>query len=312
MTLALVTGGAGFIGSHLVKSLRERGDEVRVLDNLSSGRSSRLSGLDVELIEADVRDGAAVGAAVEGVNWVFHLAALVSVDESMADPPRCYDVNLQGSVNIMEAARRAGIERVVLSSSCAVYGDTTQPAREADARKPFSPYASSKASMEDAARLYAQTFGLPAICLRYFNVYGPRQSLTSDYSAVIPKFIQAAQSGEPIPIDGDGLQTRDFVYVEDVVRANLLAAETEQEPGSVFNIGSGVSTSVLDLAEELQRIIGSESELMHRPPREGDIRFSASDLESAQRSLGYRPLADLHTGLVATVEWFRSGDGPPA
>lgn len=306
MTTALVTGGAGFIGSNIVRGLLERGAQVRVLDDLSSGSRANLAGLEVEVIQADVCDREALAEAVEGVDWVFHLAAVVAVAESMEAPVRSYEVNALASLRVLEAARRAGVERVVLSSSCAVYGDVEGPVAETAPLVPLSPYAASKAAMEAAADLYARSYHLPTISLRYFNVYGPRQSPASDYAAVIPAFIGETLNGDAVTIHGDGHQTRDFVYVDDVVRANLLAAQAPQGVRGVFNIGSGQSISILDLAEELQRIFPEAPPPRHGPARPGDIRFSQADLTLAREALGYRPKTDFQAGLRATVEWFSS------
>ncbi len=306
MPTALVTGGAGFIGSNLVRGLLERGAQVRVLDDLSGGSRENLAGLDVEVIEADVRDRDALAGGVKGADWVFHLAAVVAVTESMEAPVRTYEVNALGSLRILEAARQAGVERAVLSSSCAVYGDAEGPVAEAAPAAPRSPYAASKAAMEAAAGLYARAYHLPTICLRYFNVYGPRQSPTSDYAAVIPAFIAETLDGKGVTIHGDGHQTRDFVYVDDVVRANLLAAESPRGVRGVFNVGSGESISILDVAEELQRIFPQAPPPVHGPARPGDVRFSQADLTLAREALGYRPKIDFREGLRATVEWFRS------
>lgn len=302
MTAAVVTGGAGFIGSTLVRTLLDRGLEVRVLDDLSSGSRRNLAGLDVDLIEGDVRDPVMVRAAVDGMDLVFHLAAMVSVAESMSDPVSVYRSNLIGSLNVLEAARRSGASRVVLSSSCAVYGNTNGPVDERGALDLLSPYAASKAAMEQAAGLYQRLYGLSVVCLRYFNVYGPRQRADSDYAAVIPIFIAKMAEGAPIQIDGDGEQTRDFVYVEDVAWANWLAA-TEANAEGVYNIGCGRSHSILELVENLQRTYPEAPEPVHGPARPGDIRHSQADLKRAG-ALGYRPRTALRDGLRATVEWF--------
>ena len=310
MSNALVTGGAGFIGSHLVRGLLARGDRVRVLDNLSSGDRRNLDGLDVEFVEGDIRDRATVSRALQGVETVFHLAAMISVPESMADPRTCYDVNVIGSLNVLWGAHQAGVRRVVLSSSCAIYGDVAGPADEQAPVRPLSPYAASKLAMEEAGRLFTNAYGLPTVSLRYFNVYGPRQSPASPYAAVIPLFIQAMLSGQAPTINGDGRQTRDFVFVDDVVRANLLAAEREGAAGGVFNVSGGRSVSILELTSSLQEIIPNAPAPGFGPPRSGDVRFSAAVLSQAERALGYRPVVGLKDGLKGTVEWFRAAGSP--
>ena len=303
MARALVTGGAGFIGSHLVGGLLEAGHQVRVLDDFSSGSRDNLAGLDVDLLEADVRQAAAVEEAVADCNWVFHLAAMISLSESLEDPVGCYATNLTASVQLLEAARRAGVRRVILSSSCAVYGQAEGPVTEGHRPSPLSPYAASKLAMEQAGEVYAQTLGLPVFSLRYFNVYGPRQRAESDYAAVIPQFIQKLTAGHPLEIHGDGRQTRDFVFVGDVVRANLLPMAAGLS-GGTFNIGSGRSTSVLELASALQELLPAPGEPSFGPARAGDIRHSQANLERARHDLGYQPQTDLERGLEATVEWF--------
>ncbi len=305
MAVALVTGGAGFIGSHLVRGLLRRGHEVRVLDDLSSGARSNLQGLQVELIVGDVRDQAVVQRAVQGADWVFHLAALVSVPGSMDDPVGCYEINLTGSLNVLWAAHQAGVRRVVLASSAAVYGEAQGPVKEDAPKAPLSPYAASKLAMEAAGRLFTTAYDLPTVALRFFNVYGPLQPPDSPYAAAIPIFTQALLEGRTPVIFGDGLQTRDFVYVEDVVQANLLAAEREAAVGRVFNIGGGSSVSILGLIEVMRELIPGSPAPVHGPPRPGDIRSSQADISGAREALGYRPETALEAGLQKTVEWFR-------
>jgi UDP-glucose 4-epimerase len=300
-----VTGGAGFIGSHLVRLLLERGWGVRVLDNLSSGVRDNLAGTGVELIVGDIREPQVVDRAAQGTQAVFHLAAMISVPESMAQPAECYRSNVLGSLHVLEAARKAGAGRVVLSSSCAVYGDAGAPVDEASETAPISPYAASKLAMEQAARMMALAFGLETVCLRYFNVYGPRQAPDSPYAAAIPTFIQTMRGGQAPSIYGDGLQTRDFVFVGDVARANLLAAEARLEPGSVFNIGSGRSVTIAGLVAALRGLFPGIPEPTYGPGRPGDIRLSAGRIDRAEAALGYKPETALAEGLAATVEWAR-------
>jgi UDP-glucose 4-epimerase len=302
----LVTGGAGFIGSHLVRALLERGDQVRVLDNLSTGRRENLTDLDITLIEGDIRDLNTVRQAVSGINQIYHLAALISVQASLEDPLDCYAVNLNGSLNVLWAAHQVGASRVVLASSAAVYGDIDKRVDESVKTYPLSPYASSKLAMEQAAQLFATTSSLPTVSLRCFNVYGPHQSPDSPYAAVIPIFIHEMLEGRPPIIHGDGAQTRDFVFVEDVVQALLLAAETGEAVGDAFNIGGGAAITILDLAHTLQQLIPDSLDPIYAPIRLGDIRFSEADITRAKSALGFRPTIDLKEGLQFTVEWFQA------
>jgi nucleoside-diphosphate-sugar epimerase len=305
MPTALVTGGAGFIGSHLIRHLEARGWTVRVLDDLSTGSRENLAGTRAELLVGDIRELRAVEDAARGAEVVFHLAAMISVPESMAQPAECYRSNVLGSMHVLQAARQAGARRVVLSSSCAVYGDTGHPVDESALTSPISPYAASKLAMEQAARMMTLVFGLSTVCLRYFNVYGPRQAPDSPYAAAIPIFIRTMLAGQAPVIHGDGRQTRDFVFVDDVARANLLAAEAGVEPGAVFNIGSGRSVAIADLVQSLRGLFPGIPEPAYGPARAGDIRLSSGRIERAAQALGYRPEIALSDGLAATVEWAR-------
>ena len=311
MGRVLVTGGAGFIGSHLVRALLARDDDVLVLDDLSTGARANLADLPVELLVADLGEADQVRAATHGVDAVFHLGAMISVPASLENPASCYRTNVLGSLHVLEAARREQVRRVVLASSCAVYGDHDGPVAEDAASRPMSPYASSKLAMEDLARLYTSAFGLQTICLRFFNVYGPRQDVHSPYAAVIPLFIEALLDGRPPTIYGDGEQSRDFVFVEDVVQAMLEASEAAVG-GQVFNVGQGQSRTVLELAEALAAIVPGSPAPVFGPARAGDIRTSAADIGRATKALGYRPAWDLHQGLQATVEWMRAWRRPAA
>jgi len=306
MGQVLITGGAGFIGSHLVRGLSDRGLSVRVLDNLSTGSKTNLTGLAIEFIEGDIRDAAIVQESVKDVDTVFHLAAYISVPGSMEDPLTCYETNLNGSLNVLMQASQAGVGRVVLASSAAVYGESDSPVAENHPPNPFSPYAASKLAMEQAAKLYSQSFSLETVCLRFFNAYGPRQSPDSPYAAAIPKFIQVLLAGEPATIHGDGRQTRDFVYVKDIVEAMLLAADGDSIDDRVFNIAGGNSVPINDLVEILQRFFPETPDPVFGPPRQGDLLFSEADISLAERALGYRPRIDLQEGLGITVEWFRA------
>ncbi len=306
MARILVTGGAGFIGSHLTGELVAAGHAVRVLDDFSTGQRENLDGLEVELFEGDVRDPDLVERALHGVRYVFHQAALVSVPESLEDPVLCYDINFMGSLNLLAGATEAGVERVVLASSAAVYATSVKPVLETDKLAPLSPYAASKLAMEECARMYTRAYGMATVCLRYFNVYGPRQSPNSPYAAVIPIFVEAYRRGEHPVIFGDGEQSRDFVYVHDVVHANLLALKSPHAAGQVVNIGSGASITVNQLAGVLEELIPGAAPPVSGPPRPGDIRFSQSQIALAGRLLDFKPHTGLRQGLKETVEWFTS------
>jgi len=308
MGKALVTGGAGFIGSHVVRALLSSGSEVRVLDNLSSGRRENLDGLadDVELLERDIRDAGAVRAACLGADWVFHLAAFISVPGSVADPAEADSVNIGGALNVLLAAREAGVRRVVFSSSSAVYGEPASvPIAECAPARPASPYGVEKLYGEHMCRLFSELYGLETVSLRYFNVYGPRQNPRSEYAAVIPKFISAMVGGRPATIYGDGRQTRDFAYVEDVARANLLAATSADAVGQSLNIASGSATSVLDIHKAIGQLVGCASPPLHAEPRRGDIRHSVADVRLAENAMRFRASVPLAEGLAQTVSWLR-------
>ena len=317
MTHILVTGGAGFIGSHIVERLLLDGASVRVLDNLSSGRRENLrfewfdasnhspAQGSLEILEGDLRDSEVVKAAMRDIELVFHLAAFVSVSKSMLDPEGCFDVNVAGTETLLEAARRAGVNKVVLSSSTAVYGNTNKfPTDEETPLQPLSPYALSKQVNELYARLYTQTFNLPVIALRYFNVFGPRQRPDSDYAAAIPIFVKHLIAGEPITIYGDGKQSRDFIFVKDVVRANLLAAKSDVA-GDAFNVCTGRETTLLDLLEELSEVSPHQSEVRFTAVRPGDIYRSAGNPQKASAALDFQAETSLAEGLKQTVEWMK-------
>lgn len=304
----LVTGGAGFIGSHLVRALLARGDRVRVLDNFSTGRIENLSGLNgsLRVIEGDLRNLHAVEQAVKGIELVFHQAAMVSVPQSMHDPDTCFEVNVQGSLNLFEAARRAGVTRVVAASSCAVYGDSDAlPLQESGKVTSLSPYAASKQAMEVYAEMYTRAFDLPVVSLRYFNVYGPGQNPDSDYAAVIPIFIRRALEGQALYVHGDGRQQRDFIYVGDVGRANLMATAAPDAPGSVYNVCTGEATSLLDLVKSLSRELHGALKTEFSDARAGDIYRSLGDPAKAFERLGFQAQTDLAEGLHRTVSAMR-------
>lgn len=300
---ALVTGGAGFIGSHLVQRLLERGCAVRVLDDFSSGSRARLDGLGpaVEVVEGDVRDPGALAAAVAGADTIFHLAALVSVTQSVEQPVETFDVNLLGTLRLLEAARQAGAARVVLASTCAVYGDAAAlPVSEGTPPAPLSPYAASKLAAEEALKLYSRLHGLATVSLRFFNVYGPGQDPSSPYAAVVPRFIAALRAGRQPTIFGDGLQTRDFVYVGDIVEGLYAAATLPGVAGSVFNVGRGEETSVLGLALAIGAQLGVEVSPVFAPARDGELLRSYGDV-SAFAAAGFRAATTLDAGLALTV-----------
>jgi nucleoside-diphosphate-sugar epimerase len=303
----LVTGGAGFIGSHLVRALLEQGDFVRILDNFSTGKHENVAGLKVDILEGDLRDSARVAKAVEGIDFVFHEAAFVSVPQSMDEPMTCFDVNQRGTESLLEAARKAGVKRVVLASSAAVYGDLeTMPLEEHFPLRPLSPYAVSKRVDELYAEMYTRSFGLEVVALRYFNVYGPRQRPDSMYAAAVPIFARRLIDGKSVTIYGDGSQTRDLIYVGDIVRANLAASQHPEAPGQVFNICTGAETRIIDLIEVLMDLFPNAPAPEFAPARAGDIYRSVGSPKKAAELLGFRPQTSLAEGLKAVVDWMKS------
>ncbi len=302
----LVTGGAGFIGSHIVRGLLERGDRVRVLDNFSTGKRGNLDGLDVEIVEADLRDASRLTEACRGVETVFHQAAFVSVPQSMQEPLDCFDVNVTGTASLLEAARKHGVKRVVFASSAAVYGDSdAYPLSEETPLHPLSPYAASKRVDEIYGQLYTASFGVEVVGLRYFNVYGPRQRPDSQYAAAVPIFIRRLLDNKPVTIFGDGGQTRDLIFVGDVVRANFAAAAHPSAPGGVFNICTGNETRILDLVEILQDLFPSAPAPEFAAPRAGDIYRSIGSPQKAAETIGFRAEVSLTDGLARTAEWMK-------
>ncbi len=312
MATYLVTGGAGFIGSHLVHALVERGEPVRVFDNFSTGRRENLEGLEgrIEVIEGDLRDPVALEKAVHGINYVLHQAALPSVTRSVEDPLASHAANATGTLNLLLAAKAANVKRVVYASSSSVYGDApTLPKEEGMKPDPKSPYAASKLMGEYYCQIFYRIFGLETVSLRYFNVFGPRQDPSSPYAAVIPRFISAMLEGRSPVIFGDGLQSRDFTYVENVVEANLLALSAKGVAGEVINVACGKRYTLLTLVECLNRILGSRLVPRFEAPRPGDVRHSQASIEKAQSLLGYKPKVGFEEGLCRTVEWFQSSKG---
>lgn len=304
----LVTGGAGFIGSHIVERLVARGERVRVLDNLSFAAGDHLPGRDgrVEMIAGNLANPSAVRRAMAGVNVVFHQAALRSVAMSLDDPALVNQVNVDGTLGVLIAARDAGVRRVVYASSCLVYGATdVVPQTEEITPCPSSPYAVSKLAGEHYCRVFAELYGLETVCLRYFDVFGPRQDPSDPHPPVMARFINAALRGKPLEVSGDGLQSRDFTYIDNIVDANLLAAESSEAVGEVFNIGQNHSITLLDVIDCLRRIVGPEVQWSHTKARPGDVKHSRADISKAQRILGYRPRVSFEEGLRQTVEYQR-------
>ncbi|HUR63216.1 MAG TPA: SDR family oxidoreductase [Candidatus Thermoplasmatota archaeon] len=302
---ALVTGGAGFIGSNLAERLLADGHQVHVLDDLSTGHRRNVPAK-ATFHHGSILDDALLRRAMAGAEVVFHQAALGSVPRSIAEPVTSHEVNLTGTVRVLEAARALEVRKVVFAASSSAYGDTpTLPKHEAMLPAPLSPYAVTKLAAEHYLAAYHKVYGLPTTSLRYFNVYGPRQDPNGAYAAVIPKFILSALRGEPLAIHGDGTQSRDFTYVADVVNANLLAAQSAKADGQVCNIGAAGRTDLNGLARDIVALAGSRSPIEHGPPRPGDVHDSQASLERARDLLGYRPAVALPEGLRRTVAWFR-------
>jgi UDP-glucose 4-epimerase len=311
-TLRLVTGGAGFIGSHVVERLLRDGIRVRVLDNFSTGRRENLAfardvGDRLEVIDGDLRDLAAVERAVRDVDVIYHQAAMRSVPRSVDDPLGANENNVTGTLHLLDAARRMKVRRVVYASSSSVYGDNPElPKREDQQPAPISPYAVSKAANEAYARVWTKLYGVETVGLRYFNVFGPRQDPTSEYAAVIPRFIIWGLRGQPLEVHGDGTQSRDFTFIENVVDANILAGEAPDASGEAFNVGCGERTSLLEVIGMLESIIGKKVERRHTPSRGGDVPHTLADVAKAKRLMGYTPLVGFADGFRRTVEYFKA------
>lgn len=306
--LYLVTGGAGFIGSHITRRLLADGNHVRVLDNFSSGKEENLREIasDIELIRGDIRDRSVVADAVKGAYVVFHEAALGSVSRSVEDPVTTHESNITGTLNVLLAARDLGVRRVVYASSSSVYGETPElPKHEGMRQMPLSPYALSKLAGEQYCGVFSHVYGLETVALRYFNIFGPRQDPKSEYAAVIPRFVTAMLTGNRPVVYGDGKQSRDFTYVENVVEANLLASEASRAPGRFFNIACGGRYNLLDLLARIKAILGSDIEPVHEAPRAGDVRDSQASIEAAREGIGYEVKVDFEEGLKRTVTWYR-------
>ncbi|WP_207229613.1 SDR family oxidoreductase [Ktedonosporobacter rubrisoli] len=309
----LVTGGAGFIGSHIAETLLKQGEAVRILDNIATGRQANLEALReyaerVEFIDGDIRDAKLVRTAVEGTEVVFHQAALASVPRSIADPVASLETNINGTQNVLLAARDAGVRRVVYASSSSVYGNTpTLPKHEEMPTAPMSPYAVQKLTGELLCGVFTRIYGLETVALRYFNVFGPRQDPASEYAAVIPRFITALLEKRRPIVFGDGEQTRDFTYVENVVQANLLAATAPAASGAAMNVGCGDQISLNSVLQIAGDLLGVRVDAEYREPRAGDVRDSLADISKAQRLLGYKPTVDFREGLARTIRALEAG-----
>jgi nucleoside-diphosphate-sugar epimerase len=310
MPNVLITGGAGFIGSNLTEALLQKGHFVRVLDDFSTGKRENLifdkAYPSLEIIEGDIRDLGTCQKAIKGTEYVFHQAALPSVQRSIEDPETSNAINVGGTLNILLAAREEKVKRVIYASSSSIYGDTpTLPKHEEMPSNPLSPYALQKYIGEQYCRLFYQLYGLDTISLRYFNIFGPKQGPNSIYSAVIPKFIDALLHGRAPIIFGDGKQSRDFTYIENVVQANLLAVSAEQLHGEAINIACGKRTSLNQLLNILKEILGSRQSPIHQEPRQGDVRHSLADIHKGKEILNYKPKIGIEVGLKKTVEFFK-------
>lgn len=307
MALCLVTGGAGFIRSHLVETLLERGHRVRVLDDFSTGSRANLEAVSdqVEVVAGSVTELETVRSLMAGVELVFHQAALASVPRSVANPLATHDACVNGTLNVLLAARDAGVRRVVYAASSSAYGNSVRlPKSESDPTAPLSPYAVAKLAGEHYCAAFSEVYGLETVRLRYFNVFGPRQTPDSPYAAVIPRFIQALTTGQSPVIHGDGEQSRDFTYVADAVQANLRAAEAPGVSGRVYNVACGRRTTLLELVRYLNQLLGTAIEPTHTEPRPGDVRHSQADIHRACQDLGYRPTTDVPQGLRHCLEWW--------
>jgi nucleoside-diphosphate-sugar epimerase len=308
-SLCLVTGGAGFIGSSIVRALLARGDRVRVIDNFFSGKRENLAEVanDVELQEGDIRDDAALAKAMAGVELVFHEAAIPSVPRSVAEPLACHEANATGTLKVLLAAKKAGVRRVVYAASSSAYGDTpTLPKVESMSPSPLSPYASQKLAGEHYMSIFASVYGVETVSLRYFNVFGPRQDPKSEYAAVIPRFVTAALAGQGVTIYGDGTQSRDFCFIDNTVSANLLAgsAPADKASGQVVNVACGLATTLNDVVRLLGDVLGRKIDVTYEPGRVGDVKHSLADIGQARARIGYEASVSFVDGLKRTVDWY--------
>lgn len=309
MASCLVTGGAGFIGSHLVETLLQQGHRVRVLDDFSTGRRGNLHAVAgrIELVEGSVVNRGIVGDAIHGIDWIFHLAALPSVQRSVEEPLPTHEACATGTLCVLDAARRAGVRRLVYAASSSAYGDIPGAVRsENDPVAPISPYGTAKLAGEQYCRCFTRTYGLETVRLRFFNIFGPRQDPTNPYTGVIALFIAAMSAGRQPLIYGDGHQSRDFTYVENAVQALLKAAEAPEAVGKVYNIGSGGRTDLLGLVDYLNELLGSALQPLFGPARAGDIRHSEADISLARKELGYEPAVSVREGLRRTLEAYQT------
>ncbi len=304
----LVTGGAGFIGSHITEALVKRGEEVRVLDNFLTGKKENLTPFidEIELIEGDIRNQDICKKAVEGIDYVLHQAALPSVPRSVSDPITSNEINITGTLNMLVASQKAGIKSFVLASSSSVYGDDERlPKKEGNEGNPLSPYALGKLAGEKYCQIFSELHGFNTVCLRYFNIFGPRQDPLSQYAAAIPNFITKVLKEEKPIIYGDGEQSRDFTFVANVVEANLLACTADNVSGEAFNIACGSRTTVNVLVDEIKTILGKNVQPVHSDPRPGDVKHSHADISKAEGMLEYKPLITFSEGLGKTISWYK-------
>jgi len=305
----LVTGGAGFIGSNIAERLLKAGSRVRIIDNFMTGKRENIEPFlsDIELIEGDIRNMKDVKKAVAGVDYILHQAAMRSVPKSVDNPALTNEINVEGTLNVLVAAKEAKVKRLVYASSSSVYGECEVfPEREDFVPRPISPYAVSKLAGEHYAYTFSKTYGLETASLRYFNVFGPRQNPESKYSTVIPAFVTRMMAGKAPTVEGSGTQTRDFTYVDNVVQANLVAAKADGASGEVFNIACGNSFSVLDIVKELNKFLGSDIKPDFAPPRRGDVQKTIADISKMKRILGIKPKVEFAQGLKKTLEWWQT------
>ncbi len=309
----IVTGGAGFIGSHLAERLLKEGQRVRIIDNFSTGKRANIAALAtafpdaLEVHEVSITDREALAPIFKGVDYVFHQAALASVPRSIDDPVATNDANVNGTLNVLVAARDAGVKRVVYAASSSAYGEVTEEYQvETMQPHPLSPYGVSKLAGEYYCQAFTQVYGLETVALRYFNVFGPRQDETSQYSAVIPKFIAAMLSGKAPTIYGDGEQSRDFTYIDNVVQGNLLALKAPDVGGEMMNLATGGSVSLLQLVEKINHLLDTSLEPIHVPPRPGDIKYSRANVGKITDLLDFAPVVDFDAGLARTIDWFKA------